>query len=80
MQFANDPNAFGVDTMPNPPSESERESLAGDDSASELSSVGVARQSSGGRPPARPLRRGLRKLVLAAVVVGAAVALKPRRK
>jgi hypothetical protein len=81
--FATDPEAFGVNTTPNPPTQSERqaaESLTGDDSASELSSVGVARQGSGTVPRPAPLRRGLRKLVLAAAALGVAAAVKSRRK
>jgi len=69
--------------VPNPPTQSEKESLesvAGDDSASELSSVGVARQASGGSLPAAPLRRRLGKVVLVAAAAGAAALLKSRRK
>ena len=83
VQFDSDPQAFGVNTVPNPPSPQEKENLesvAGDDSASELSSVGTvqsARRETGSRAPRR---RGLRKVLLAAVAVGAAAVVRSRRK
>ena len=83
MQFDSDPQAFGVNTVPNPPTQLEKENLesvAGDDSASELSSVVPASSARRDTSSRAPSRRGLRKVLLAAVAVGAAAVVKSRRK
>ena len=83
MQFDHDPEAFGVNTVPNPPSDFERESASSevDDSASEASCES-ARPSSlhrRVRPPPNLMKRRLRRAVVLAAAAASVVTLAKRK-
>lgn len=72
MQFEQDPQAFGVDTVPNPPMDSERTPSEEDDSISEISVEESEVCASIKRPNIRP-RPAKRKKMLPRILVGAAI-------
>ncbi len=83
MQFDHDPEAFGVNTVPNPPSNFERESASSevDDSASEASCesarpVSLHRRS---RPVPNKMRQRLRRAVVLTAGVAGIVTLARRK-
>ena len=84
MQFEDDPEAFGVNTVPNPPAAAEKTPSEADDSISEISledsePCARERRSTHRRRPAK--RKGLGpKLVVAAAAGAAALLLGRRRK
>lgn len=83
MQFDYDPEAFGVNTVPNPPSDLEKESAYSevDDSASESSCESVQTSTFRRRAPERPnkWKRRCRRAVVAAAAVGGIMALAKRK-
>lgn len=83
LQFEHDPEAFGVNTVPNPPTDFERESASSevDDSASEASCES-SRPSSlhrRTRPVPNKMRQQLRRAVLLAAATASIVTLAKRK-
>lgn len=82
MQFDHDPEAFGVNTVPNPPSDFERESASSevDDSASEASCESARPSSLHRRVRPPPLmKRRLRRAVVLAAAAASVVTLAKRK-
>ena len=83
MQFDHDPEAFGVNTVPNPPSDSEKELgySEADDSASEASCESMRPTSLRRRPSTgqNKMRRRLRKVAVASAIVAGMVTLGRRK-